>query len=145
MGVDVAETALSMAREKAVARGLDADFVAGDALHLDRLGRAFETILDCGLLHTFDAEERRDYVASLASATVGGQLYVLCFADVGPDTWPHPVSQEELRTAFGRSSGWRVASIGPDRCRTRFQRRARRPGWRRSNGSNPQDCGVAMR
>ena len=37
LGVDVAETALSIAREKAAARGLDADFVVADALHLDGL------------------------------------------------------------------------------------------------------------
>src|SRR2546422_715586 len=66
LGVDVAETALSIAREKAARRGIDAEFVVADAFHLHRLGRVFETVLDCGLLHTFDSDERRDYVASLA-------------------------------------------------------------------------------
>jgi SAM-dependent methyltransferase len=121
LGVDVAETALSIARAKAEGRGIDADFVVADALHLDRLDRVFETVLDCGLFHTFDGHERRDYVASLASATGrGGHLYVLCFSDVGPDAGPHPVSEEDLRAAFTPSSGWSVASIGPDRCQTRF-------------------------
>ncbi len=74
-----------------------------------------------GLFHTFDSDERRDYVASLASVTgSGGHLYVLCFSDVGTGTGPHPVSQEELRAAFKRGSGWSVASISPDRCQTRF-------------------------
>jgi 2-polyprenyl-3-methyl-5-hydroxy-6-metoxy-1,4-benzoquinol methylase len=41
LGVDVAETALSIARAKAAERGIDAEFVLADALHLDRLGRAF--------------------------------------------------------------------------------------------------------
>src|SRR4029079_13938166 len=49
LGVDVAETALSIAREKAVQRGISADFAVADALHLERLGRAFQTALDCGL------------------------------------------------------------------------------------------------
>jgi 2-polyprenyl-3-methyl-5-hydroxy-6-metoxy-1,4-benzoquinol methylase len=40
LGVDVAETALSIAREKAAARCVDADFVAADALHLDRLAES---------------------------------------------------------------------------------------------------------
>ena len=121
LGVDVAETALSIAREKAAARGIDADFVVADALHLDRLGRVFETVLDCGLFHTFDGDERRAYVASLASVTGrGGHLHVLCFSDVGPDTGPHPVTQEELRAAFTPSGGWSVASIRPDRIETRF-------------------------
>jgi SAM-dependent methyltransferase len=130
LGVDVAETALSIAREKAARRGIDAEFVVGDALHLHRLGRMFETVIDCGLLHTFDSDERRDYVASLASVTRrGGHLYVLCFSDVGPDTCgPHPMSQEELRGAFEPNSGWSVASVSPDRLRTRFDAQGA-PAW----------------
>jgi SAM-dependent methyltransferase len=130
LGVDVAETALSIAREKAAGRGIDAEFVVADALRLHRLGRVFETVLDCGLFHTFDSDERRDYVASLASVTGrGGHLYLLCFSDVGPGTGgPHPISQEELRAAFKRSSGWSVASISPDRLRTRFDAQGA-PAW----------------
>ena len=130
LGVDVAETALSIAREKAAGRGIDAEFVVADALHLHRLGRVFETVLDCGLLHTFDSDERRDYVASLASVTGrGGHLYVLCFSDVGPDgCGPHPISQEELRAAFEPSGGWSVACVSPDRLRTRFHAQGA-PAW----------------
>jgi SAM-dependent methyltransferase len=129
LGVDVAETALSIAREKAARRGIDAEFVVADALRLHRLGRVFETVLDCGLLHTFDSDERRDYVASLTSVTRrGAHLYVLCFSDVGPGTGPHPISQEELRAAFTRSSGWSVASINPERLETRFDAQGA-PAW----------------
>jgi SAM-dependent methyltransferase len=125
----VAETAVSTAREKAARRGIDAEFVVADALHLDRLRRVFETVLDCGLFHTFDSDERRGYVASLASVTGrGGHLYVLCFSDVGPDPGPHPVRQEELRAAFEHSSGWSVASVSPDRVRTRFDAQGA-PAW----------------
>ena len=73
LGVDVAETALAMARVKARERGIAAEFVTADALHLERLGRTFETVLDCGLFHTFDADERPAYVASLASVTDRGE------------------------------------------------------------------------
>ncbi len=131
LGVDVAETALSIAREKATARGIDADFVVADALHLDRLGRVFETVLDCGLFHTFfDSDERRDYVAALASViSRGGNLYVLCFSDAGPErSGPHPVSQEDLRAAFERTGGWSVVSVSPDRIQTRFDAEGL-PAW----------------
>jgi 2-polyprenyl-3-methyl-5-hydroxy-6-metoxy-1,4-benzoquinol methylase len=117
LGVDVAETAVVTAREKAAQRALDAEFVVGDALHLDRLGREFDTVLDCGLFHTFDGEERRAYVASLASVTrPGGHVHVLCFSDAEP-SGPHPVSQGELRAAF---SGWRIVSIAAERLQTSF-------------------------
>jgi SAM-dependent methyltransferase len=116
VGVDVAATALAFAREKARERGIDAAFQACDALHLDRLGRTFETVLDCGLFHTFDADERRAYVASLATVT-SGTLYVLCFRDADGPRGPHPVSEDELRAAF---AGWHIASISPDRLQTRL-------------------------
>ncbi|MBB2743069.1 class I SAM-dependent methyltransferase [Microbispora sp. NBRC 16548] len=121
LGVDVAETALTIAREKAGDRGVQVEFAAADALRLDRLGRRFETVLDCGLFHTFDGDERSGYVRSLASVTEhGGTLYVLCFSDDGPGTGPHPVSREELRAAFDPGDGWNVATIEPDLVRTRF-------------------------
>jgi SAM-dependent methyltransferase len=130
LGVDVAETALAIAREKADARGIDVDFAVADALRLDRLGRRFSTVLDCGLFHTFDYEERSDYAASLASVTEqSGTLYVLCFSDDGPDTGPHPVSQDELRAAFHPGTGWKVAAIEPDRVLTRFHDDDGAPGW----------------
>ena len=116
----MAETALAIARAKADQREIVVEFAAADAFQLERLGRRFETVVDCGLFHTFDAEERPEYVASLASVTEReGTLYVLCFSDDGPDTGPHPISREELRAAFNRSSGWNVAAIEPDRIRTR--------------------------
>src|SRR5258708_22167671 len=121
LGVDVAETALAIAREKAADRGIEVEFAAADAFQLERLGRRFETVLDCGLFHTFNGDERPGYVASLASVTEhDGTLYVLCFSDDGPDTGPHPISREELRAAVNPSTGWTVAAIEPDRSQTIF-------------------------
>ena len=92
LGVDAAETALAIARKKADDRGIEVEFAAADAFHLERLGRRFETVLDCGLFHTFDGDERPSYVVSLATVTErDGTLYVLCFSDDGPDTGPHPI------------------------------------------------------
>jgi SAM-dependent methyltransferase len=130
LGIDVAETALAIARKKAADRGIAAEFAAADAFHLDRLGRMFETVLDCGLFHAFDADEQPAYVASLASVTKhDGTLYVLCFSDDGPDTGPHPVSKEELRAAFNPSNRWNVAAIQPDRVQTRFHDDHGAPAW----------------
>ena len=103
VGVDVAETALSIAREEAAARGAERS--------------------DCGVFHAFDRDERREYVASLASVTGrGATVYVLCFSDVGPPdaVGRHPVSEAELRAAFTGGTGWGVGSISPDRVETRF-------------------------
>jgi SAM-dependent methyltransferase len=130
LGVDVAETALAIAREKAADRGIEVEFAAADAFLLERLGRKFHTVVDCGLFHTFDDDERPRYVASVASVTEhGGTLYVLCFSDEGPDTGPHPISQQELRAAFDTGSGWNIAAIDPDRIQTRFHEGEGAPAW----------------
>jgi len=130
LGVDVAETALAIARQKAADRGIEVEFAPADALQLEHLGRRFETVLDCGLFHTFDdLDERTRYAASLASVTKHeGTLYVLCFSDASPDTGPHPIRQEELRAAFNPSSGWNIASIEPERIETRMHANGA-PAW----------------
>jgi SAM-dependent methyltransferase len=113
LGVDVAETGLAMALAKWKERGGPAEFVLADALHLERLDRTFDTVLDCGLFHTFDAEEQRAYVTSLAAVTEpGATLFVLCFRDGAPDTeGPHPISEAELQAAFAPEQGWRLAAL----------------------------------
>ncbi|MGC2698329.1 MAG: class I SAM-dependent methyltransferase [Candidatus Angelobacter sp.] len=131
LGVDVAETALAIARQKAATVGstINVEFAAADAFYLERLGRRFETVLDCGLFHTFNGDERPAYVASLASVTKhDATLYVLCFSDQGPETGPHPISQQELRAAFNPGNGWNLAAIKPDRIQTRFHDHGA-PAW----------------
>jgi len=58
LGVDVAETALAIARTRAAERRLAAEFAPADALRMERLGRTFETVLDSGHFHTFDDDEQ---------------------------------------------------------------------------------------
>ncbi len=129
VGIDVAQTALEKASQKAVHRNIHAEFLSADAFQLATLGRTFQTVLDCGLFHTFDAEERPRYVASLASVTEReGTLYIVCFSDLGPDTGPHPISQEQLREAFNVNTGWSVSAIERDRLETRFHENGA-PAW----------------
>ena len=112
VGVDAVEAAVEAARRKAVARGLEAEFLVHDALALDGLGRRFATVVDSGLFHTFDDRERRRFVTSLAAAlTFGGRYYVLCFSERElRDGGPRRVTQAELRAAFGQPP-FRVLSI----------------------------------
>ena len=111
-GVDAVPAAVEAARAKARARGLDAEFLVGDALRLDELGRTFATVVDSGLFHTFDDEERVRYVRALAAALrPGGRCHVLCFSDREKGTGgPRRVTQAELRQAFGYPA-FRVVGI----------------------------------
>jgi hypothetical protein len=45
-------------------------------------GEQFDTVIDSGLFHVFDGEQRTRYVGSLRAATaLGGHLLLLCFSD----------------------------------------------------------------
>ena len=110
-GIDVSARAIELAWAKAAERGSAARFETGDVLRLGDLGLTFDTVLDSGVFHVFDDEDRVRYVASLAAALrPGGHCYLMCFSDRQPgDAGPRRVSQGELRAAFG--DGWAVTSI----------------------------------
>ena len=67
VGVDLSPLAVERARGKAADRGLNARFEVADALRLGDLGLTFDTVIDSGVFHVFDDEDRARYVASLAS------------------------------------------------------------------------------
>ncbi len=83
-------------------------------LELGQLGTTFDTIIDSGVFHVFDDEDRARYVTSLAAVLrPGGHCYLACFSDRQPGEWgPRRVTQAELRAAF--SDGWSVLSIEAD-------------------------------
>ncbi|HEY6099455.1 MAG TPA: class I SAM-dependent methyltransferase, partial [Anaeromyxobacter sp.] len=84
-GVDGSPLAVERARAKAAERGLAATFLVADALDLAGIRRRFETVLDCGLFHVFDRDDRRRYAHSLCEVlSPGGTLHVLCFSDEEP-------------------------------------------------------------
>ncbi len=111
LGVDISPRAIERARDKAAERGVPAQFEVANALYLGELGRGFDTIVNCGVFHTFDDAARAQYVISLAGVLrPGGHCYVMCFSEHQPGTFgPRRVRQEELRAAF--AGGWVVAGI----------------------------------
>jgi SAM-dependent methyltransferase len=123
LGVDSAPTAIVRARAKAQERGLPAEFVVGDVLDLDVLGRTFDTAVDVGCFHVFDDSDRVRYVSSVGRIVrTGGRLHLLCFSDAQPGSWgPRRVREVEIETSF--AAGWTIeglervrfaTSMGPD-------------------------------
>jgi len=110
-GIDGAPLAIEKAAAKARERGLDVRFVVGDVLDLGALGEHWDTVLDCGVFHVFDDDDRALYVDNLAAVIpVGGRYYMLCFSDEQPGEWgPRRVSQGEIRASF--ADEWRVDTI----------------------------------
>jgi SAM-dependent methyltransferase len=112
-GIDIAPTAIRLAEVKAAERGVPARFLVGDVRELGALGEQFDTVLDCGLFHVLDDEDRVRFLDSLRHATRrGGHYFMLCFSDEEPPGWgPRRVTQAELRLAF--AEGWEVEAIEP--------------------------------
>jgi cyclopropane fatty-acyl-phospholipid synthase-like methyltransferase len=110
-GIDTAPTAIAIAQDKARERGLTARFLVWNALQLGALDNQFDTVLDCGLFHVFEDDERAQFVDSLRAAlTTGGGYHMLCFSDRQPGDWgPRRVTQDEIRASF--SERWQVDSI----------------------------------
>ena len=114
-GIDLSAAALHAAEAKARGRGLTTRFLRWDARKLADLGESFDTVLDCGLFHVFNDNDRAAYVSSLRSVTAPGSRYfMLCFSPQQPGNWGghvRKVTQEEIRASF--ADGWRVDSIEP--------------------------------
>jgi SAM-dependent methyltransferase len=106
IGMDLSPTAIAHARAKAAARGLSVQFEIADALDLPSRHLVFDTVIDSGVFHVFDEEDRARYVEALAAVLrPGGTCYLTCFSDQEPGDWgPRRFREEELRAAF--SDGW---------------------------------------
>lgn len=112
-GIDFVPLVIERAKAKATQNGLAVNFLVGNALELNKLGRQFDTVIDCGLFHTFTDEERPVFVQSLSEVVrPTGALFLLCFSDQQPGTeGPRRISQQEIRDAF--HEGWKVEQIKP--------------------------------
>jgi SAM-dependent methyltransferase len=129
-GIDFVPVAIERAKAKAAQRAIVAQFIVGNALELSKQGRQFDTVIDCGLFHTFADEERPVFVQSLAEILrPGGLLHILCFSDEEPGTYgPRRVTQREIRDSF--HDGWKVRRIEA----TQFEAIERPDGPRHSPG-----------
>jgi SAM-dependent methyltransferase len=103
-GIDFAERAIERARSKALARNLPTRFETANALELAALGQTFDTVVDCGLFHTFLDEHRPVYAAGIRGALrPGGRFFLFCFSEKEPPDWggPRRITQAEIRATFG--------------------------------------------
>lgn len=108
LGVDFSPLAIRRAREKARWRGVDAEFLAWDALDLGALadhGLTFDTAVDSAMFHCLNGTERSRVVSGLERLVrPGGSVYLLCAA--APDDvrgQPGWVGVGEFRELF---AGW---------------------------------------
>src|ERR1700743_3414329 len=134
LGVDLSPRAIERARAKAAERGLTARFEVADATGLGGTDLRFDTVIDSGVFHVFDDQDRARYVASLAAVLRdGGHCHLLCFSErqagpCGPRARRHGSLTASARR---RSTSTSLGSGSP----------SPRPGWPTSGGSGRADNG----
>jgi len=125
-GIDAAPLAIGKAKEKAVARGLQVQFLVLNALELARLNRKFDTAIDSGLFHTLSDEDRPVFVDNLAAVlSPSGTYFMLCFSELEPAGYgPRRITKREIQDSF--RDGWSINYIRP----AVFESRTREKGPR---------------
>lgn len=110
-GVDFTPSAIAMAKQRAKQRHLNAKFIIQNVLELSNLHQKFDTLIDSGVFHVFDDEQRVHYVNSLASVLREQGIYhMLVFSDQEPLGYgPRRISQLEIQEAF--QDGWELQQI----------------------------------
>ena len=110
-GLDLSPRAIGLAESKASQRNLVVRFFVADALEMQSAGARYDTVLDCGLFHVFDDQDRARLVRNLHAVLVpGGRYFMLCFSDLQPGDWgPRRVGRAEIESSF--ADGWSVDAI----------------------------------
>jgi len=118
-GIDFLAEPIDRAKRKAAERNLPVSFFVMDALALKQLPEVFDNVIDSGLFHVFNDDDRRRYIEGLASVLKpGGKLFLICFSDAVPGTHePRRVTRKEIEEAF--TEGWKIESIEPSRFQLR--------------------------
>ena len=128
-GIDFAPTAIQKAHEKVTQRHLAATFRVLNVLELRTLGRKFDTVIDSGLFHWLNIEERSLFIDNLAAVIrPRGTYFMLCISELtrNPDLskvkkflpdfdkltkgdGAQHVTQVEIKELF--RDGWRINYI----------------------------------
>ena len=101
-GVDVSETAVRTAQDRADEEGVDATFHVADLFDLPESMRDFDAVFEHTCFCAIDPSRRDDYVHAVADALrPGGTLLGVFFVFTTEEGPPFGASEEELRTRFG--------------------------------------------
>ncbi|MFW9799812.1 MAG: class I SAM-dependent methyltransferase [Candidatus Thorarchaeota archaeon] len=100
VGIDFTPEAVRIARNRAIERNVEVEFVLGDVLNLQRyfMEDDFDHIIDSGLFHSIHPQSLNRFVRQIKRVLKpGGVYYMLCFSDKEPPgRGPRRVSREEI-------------------------------------------------
>ncbi|SEG81244.1 Methyltransferase domain-containing protein [Thermomonospora echinospora] len=124
-GVDGSPSAIEQAGRRASEQGVRVRFLVADATELRDIGTGFDTVLDSGLYHCLNGEQRSAYTAALHRVCrPGAVLHLFCFAESVPSGTPIAeealVSTDDLHANLDRH--WRIEDIADTVFATGFTR-----------------------
>jgi len=101
-GIDISETAITYAKEKSSAAGVNCDFRVGDVLDLPFLGDMFEFVFDRGCFHSVSPNQRSTFIQEVHRVLKpSGRYHLTCFSKkdhrYGP---PYPFSPKDIKRLF---------------------------------------------
>jgi ubiquinone/menaquinone biosynthesis C-methylase UbiE len=104
-GIDLAENAISDAKEKAIESHIKVNFVVGNVLQMNKLFKEgeFDIVIDSGLFHVMTDEARPVFTQQVHKVLrKGGKYFMLCFSDKEPGDYklPRRVSRAEIESTF---------------------------------------------
>jgi SAM-dependent methyltransferase len=110
-GIDMVPEARAIARRRAVAAGVQVQFILGDVTRVPELVQGtFNLLFDFGCFHTLPADQRAAYVDSVSAAAAPGGTFLLYGFARPPRLAPIQagVSLDEVRERF--STKWEIVS-----------------------------------
>jgi 2-polyprenyl-3-methyl-5-hydroxy-6-metoxy-1,4-benzoquinol methylase len=109
LGIDLSSKAIEKARSKALQRKvMNATFIVGDVSDLARMGRVFDTVIDCGLFVNLTEEKRQNLSRCLFSVLRPGGGYLQLSGSEIESTGAR-VSRDDISRIF--RDGWRINYI----------------------------------
>ncbi len=103
--VDISETAIQIAKDKAKKENVNIDFKVGSVLNIPFDSNVFGFVNDRGCFHAIEPKDREKFTSEINRVLKSGGLYLmLCFSNKEPenDKGPYRFSEMEIRNIFSR-------------------------------------------
>ena len=114
VGIDISETAIKKAKEKAAEKGVKTvEFLCENVVKLSGHDNEFDTAMDIGLFHSLDGDDPSKYTEALHRACkLNSAVYLRAFSDSNSlrENYKGPrCTEKQIRSAF--SEGWKIGSL----------------------------------
>lgn len=103
VGTDISDTAIKRARLSAKSKNVKIKFIVDDILRTKLKPKQFDFILDRGVFHTMNPQDRKKFADVIKRILKQNGIYFMkCFSTKTPGTWgPFRFTKEQIKEYFG--------------------------------------------